>query len=195
MASGLWGRAKAHPSETLLAVVSVLLLVTLGLASLYGLRYGQIDDSVMPGRVELVCNDRTVATLDIASMDDATVAFDGIVVHGKLQLDGADTQSVLYSLNKKTYENGLDPKSTALLLRIPRGGLQGDLSGPWMFYFVQNKENVKHGTWALLGKDGTAHYESSRSKNPMTMQYPELEAASRVGTWKRDGNRILISLP
>lgn len=195
MASGLWERAKAHPSDSLLVVLSVLLLVTLGLASLYGFRYGRIDDSVMPGKVELVCNDRTVATLDIASMDDVTVDFEGLVVHGKLRLEGADTQSVLYALDKKTYDNGLDPANTALLLRVPRGGLQGDLSGPWMLYFAQNADNAKHGMWALLGKDGKAHYEMSRSKNPITMQYPALEEQSKVGTWERDGNRILISVP
>ena len=195
MASRLWERAKSNPSDTLLVALSVLLLVTLGLASLYGFRYGRIDDSVMPGKVELACNDRTVMTLDIASMDDVTVGFDGIVVHGKLRLEGADTQSVLYALDKKTYENGLDPEDTALLLRVPRGGLQGDLSGPWMVYFAQNAVNAKHGMWALLGQDGTAHYESSRAANPMTMQYPALEEASRVGTWQRDGNRILVTVP
>ena len=195
MASKLWERAKSHPSDMLLVALSVLLLVTLGLASLYGFRYGRIDDSVMPGKVELACNDRTVVTLDIASMDDVTVGFDGIVVHGKLRLEGADTQSVLYALDKKTYENGLDPKNTALLLRVPRSGLQGDLSGPWMVYFAQNEDNAKHSMWALLGQDGAAHYESSRSANPMTMQYPALEKASRVGTWQRDGNRILVSVP
>ena len=194
-ASGLWERAKAHPSDTLLVVLSVLLLATLGLASLYGFRYGNIDDSVMPGKVELACNDRTVMTLDIASMDDVTVGFDGLVAHGKLKLEGADTKSVLYTLRELTYENGLNPENTALLLRIPRGGLQGDLSGPWMVYFTQNAENAKHGTWALLGQDGTAYYESSRTKNPMVMQYPALEEESRVGTWQRDGNRILVSVP
>lgn len=108
MASGLWERAKARPSNTLLVALSVLLLATLGLASLYGFRYGKIDESVMPGRIELSCNDRTVATIDIAGMD---------------------------------------------------------------------------------------HYASSRTANPMTLQYSVLEKASRAGTWRREGSRILVTLP
>ena len=195
MASGIVNRVKARPSEALLAALSILLVVALGLATLYGLRYAMVDDSVMPGKVELVCNDRSVMTLNIAGMDDATVGFGGTVAHGRLKLEGADTRSVLYSLVGVSYDNGLDPKNTALLLRVPRGGLQGDLCGPWVAYLVQVDGDAKCGAWALLEGDGTARYGTSGSDNPMTMQYPALEKASKAGTWRRDGSRILVAVP
>ncbi|MBR3326625.1 MAG: hypothetical protein IKG22_04815 [Atopobiaceae bacterium] len=195
MASGVVERVKARPSDALLVVLSVLLLVAFGLAYLYHLRYSKVDDSVMPGKVELVCNDRSVVTLDITSMDDATIEFDGLVVHGKLRINGMDTQSILYSLNDASYENGLNPEDFALLLRVPRGGLQGDLSGPWMVYFAQIEGDAKHSMWALLEQGGRAHYGTSRSDNPMTMLYPELKKVSKAGTWKRDGSRIMVTVP
>lgn len=180
-------------SDKLLVALSVLLLVTLGLASLYGFKYGRIDESVLPGKFTLVHDGAEVLSIDIASKDDVTVNFGDFVVHGKLALEGADTQSVLYKLTDRTYSTGLDPENTALLLRVPRGGLQGDFTGPWMVYHTLTKTGAKKSIWTMLNEDGTGYFGRSTSTNPMVTQYPQLEKASKKVTWQRDGNRVSVS--
>lgn len=195
---GLGARvAAAVREDPLLYALSGLLLVAMLMATLYGLRYGNVDQSVVKGHVSINVGDAWLATIDVDENKEATINYVGHTMHGKLRLDGADTDSILYAVKDLTFENNLDPKGAVLLVRVPRSGLQGDLSGPWMLYFSYPADGEVEGStrsdWVYAGADGTALYGYAPDMNAMTAQRKTLEAQSVAWRWTKTADGLSLT--
>ena len=195
---GLGARiASAVREDPLLYALSGLLLVAMLMATMYGLRYGKVDQSVVKGHVSISVGDTWLATIDVDENKDATVNYLGHTIHGKLRLDGADTDSVLYVMKDMTFENNLDPKGAVLLVRMPRSGLEGDLSGTWMLYFSYPDDGEVEGNvrsdWVFARADGTALYGYAPEMNAMTAQRKTLEQSSVAWHWSKTDEGLSLT--
>ena len=183
--------------DPLLYALSGLLFVAMFIAALYGLRYGKVDESVVKGRVSINVGDAWLATIDVDENKEATINYVGHTMHGKLKLDGADTDSILYVVKDLTFENNLDPTGAVLLIRVPRSGLQGDLSGPWMLYFSYPADGEVEGStrsdWVYANADGTALYGYAPDMNAMTAQRKTLEAQSVAWHWTKTADGLSLT--
>ena len=79
-------------------VVAAFLVIALLLASLYGIRFGTVDESVVPGESSIIINDKSVLKLAVNDELDAVVTYRGNTMHGQLKLAGADIDTILYQL-------------------------------------------------------------------------------------------------
>ena len=195
---GLGARiASAVREDPLLYALSGLLLVAMLMATMYGLRYGKVDESVVKGHVSISVGDTWLATIDVDESKDATVNYLGHTIHGKLRLDGADTDSILYVMKDMSFENNLDPKGAVLLVRMPRSGLEGDLSGTWMLYFLYPDDGEVEGNvrsdWVFARADGTALYGYAPEMNAMTAQRKTLEQSSVAWRWSKTDEGLSLT--
>ena len=89
-----------EPMDWPLLVLSAALLVAMGLATLYGFKYGNVDETVMPGYVCIKDNGATRFALRVDDDLDAEAFFNGVNITGHLTLDGAEKDTILYRFTK-----------------------------------------------------------------------------------------------
>lgn len=178
-----------------LIVLSVLLLVAMGMATIYGIRYGNVDESVVSGDVSLVEDDHPVLSMHVDDDKHADITYLGLKMSGTLRLNGAEKDTILYMLTKITLEDGAEPGNLAFLVRMPRSGLKGDLAGPWMVYFSRTDTGFISSEWVLANEGGEAIIGHSGSLNPMTTMRDQLIGKSTKGTWEREGSTLRVTGP
>lgn len=174
-------------------VLAALLLVTLGLASLYGFKYGRVDESTAAGTITICDEEETWLKATIDEELNADVEYFGEHFLGTFKLAGAEEDSVLYQLRKVKHSNGQDADGAILFLRMPRSGLQGDFQGPWMVYFAVADSDIKHSCWVLANDDETAFVGTAEGMNAITTQRKELIELAEARYWEKDGNTLLLS--
>ena len=174
-------------------VLAALLLVTLGLASLYGFKYGRVDESTAAGTITICDEEGTWLKATIDEELNADVECFGKHFLGTFRLAGAEEDSVLYQLGKVKYSNGQDADGVILFLRMPRSGLQGDFQGPWMVYFSWANYSIQHSFWVLTNEDGTAFAGMADGMNAVTTQRPRLIELASAMYWQKDGNVLSLS--
>ncbi len=210
---------RERPDWTLL-ILSAALLVAMGLATLYGLRYGNVDESVMVGEVSIIDGQNLLFSMRADEQKNVEICYNGLKLKGTLHLDGAEKDTILYRVAVKEAEpdleeghatpgqaervdgwlswaenSKLDPADVIMLVRVPRSGLSGDYVGPWMMYFVyQPEEDITSG-WMFLHEDGVALTGVGGIGNPMTAMREDLEKKTEETTWSVDGHVITIDRP
>ena len=182
--------------DALLYILSGALLVAMLLAVLYGLRYSKVDASVIPGKVAFYEGERMLSSIEIDNDMNATVTCSWGTIHGRLKLDGADTDSILYKITDISFEGGVDPKGAIVMLRVPRTGLRGDFVGPWMMYYSYPADGDVPGRvysdWLFVRPDGTVLGGGQSGFNVMTARRRDLERKSSEWTWTRSGERLVM---
>lgn len=187
---GAWFR-----EDPLVFILSIALLIAMGAATLYHFRYAQIDHSVMPGTVNIVLGDKIKMRLQIDEDLNATVKYRDLFVQGKLRLEGAEEDTVLYRLIETRDLDGYEIEDLILFIRVPRSGLQGDLCGPWMAYLSYEAWNSVCSDWFFIQEDGTALVGEGENMNAMTALRRDLLGRTRTYTWKRNSQVLYITEP
>lgn len=187
---GAWFR-----EDPLVFILSIALLVAMGAATLYHFRYAQIDHSVMPGQVNIVLGDKIRMRLDIEEDLSATVKYRDLFVQGKLRLEGAEEDTVLYRLVDTHNLDGTELEGLILFIRVPRSGLQGNLCGPWMAYLSYEGWDTVCSDWIFIQEDGTALVGEGEGVNAMTMLRRDLLDRTREMVWKRYGQTLYLTEP
>lgn len=208
-----------RPDWTLI-ILSVALLVAMGLATLYGLRYGNVDESVMVGEVSIIDGKNLLFSMKADEQKNVEICYNGLKLKGTLHLDGAEKDTILYRMAVKEAEpdleeghatpeqaervdgwlswaenSKLDPADVIMLVRVPRSGLTGDFVGPWMMYSVYQPEEDTTSDWMFLHDDGVALTGVGGIGNPMTAMREDLEKKTEETTWSVDGHTITIARP
>lgn len=184
---------KRSKSDIAIYVLSGVLLVTLGAAALYGWHYGNVDESVTPGHIDVYENGSLLLTVNIEDDMTAKVGYLRRVMTGKFVLAGAEEDTILYQLKNIKFADGADASDTVFFLRIPRSGLQGDFSGPWMTYFSCPSQSAKHSDWIIANGDGTASVGGRDKMNAITAQRKQLLEWSKAWTWKKSGYGLYLT--
>lgn len=173
-----------------------MLLVAMILASLYGLRYGKVDQSVVSGSISFYEGDRMLASIAIDDDMNATIDCSWGSIRGRLKMDGADTDSILYKMTDISFEGGMDSRGAIIMLRVPRTGLQGNFVGPWMMYYSYPADGDVPGRvysdWLFVRSDGMVLGSGQKDFNVMTAQRKDLEEKSSTWTWTRSGDRLVM---
>ena len=176
-------------------VLAAALLVTLALASLYGFKYGNVDEGTAPGNITIYEDGNPWL---IASIDDgmnARVGYLGYIFTGTFRLAGAEEDTVLYQLRGIEFASGpegADALDAVFFLRVPRTGLQGDFSGPWMAYFSWPSQGVQHSDWMITREDSTASVGARDNVNAITAQRARLLEWSSDWTWHKSGHGLYL---
>ena len=185
-------RARSR-QDIVLYILSAALLITLGLAAAYGMRYGNVDESVVPGDITFTKDEAPLATIHVNDDLTADIDYLGFKMSGTLKLAGAEEDTILYQLYRVTFENGIDPKDAVLFVRMPRSGLQGDFSGPWMLYFsFPSQNNVMQSDWIITEEDGTAKVGEAIKMNAITAQRSVLLENSADWKWEKQGQTLSL---
>ena len=192
---GLQEKDNERKSDILIYILSAALLITLALASLYGLRYGNVDTSVAVGNISIAKYDKEFLGLDIKEDMSANVRYLGMEMSGKLVLAGAEEDTVLFQLKNIAYADGSDATDAVFFLRIPRSGLQGDYVGPWMTYYSHPSKGIMLGEWIITHDDGTASVGWRKDTNVITEQRSKLLGWSDNWTWRKDGSIMVLIAP
>ena len=176
-----------------LLILSVLLLIALACASLYGIRYGNVDESVVPGQMTVIEDGEVTLDLNIDDNLNASINSIGFKMTGTLKLAGAEEDTILYQLNGISLEDETDSKGAVFFIRMPRSGLQGDLSGTWMVYCTFPE--VAYSKWMFLQEDGSAAVGFKNSTNVITMQRDAIIKISEEmpWSWEKHGSTLLLS--
>lgn len=209
------GILAAFREDPTLYILSALLLVAMGCATLYHLRYARIDETVIPGSVEIDDMDGTVLAMHIDDDMQAEITYRDWSLKGTLALDGAEEDTVLYKLNDAEFTNDTEPEPVEhpatdaeegadsgttdaepgppiLLVRVPRSGLQGDHTGPWMVYFTYTAADLLSSDWVFIEEGGKARVGNSTTLNPMTMLRKDLMKQAQRTTWERVDGAIVL---
>lgn len=187
-------KPKRNREDIVVYVLSVALLATLGLAALYGMRYGNVDQSVVPGDVTIERNGTTVIEMHINDDFSADIEYLGHKMFGTLQLAGAEEDTILYQLRKVSFEDGSDAENTVLFVRMPRTGLQGDLSGSWMLYYsCPSQNNVMQSEWVVAEEGGSAKVGFVTKMNAITAQRKALLDISEDWKWEKRGQTLSLT--
>lgn len=193
-----------------LYVVSALLLIAMGWAVIYHLRYANVDESVVPGRVRIYEQGETgrecLLFLDIADDMSATIRYHNWTLRGVLVLIGAEEDTILYQLTgtevidylpeEDEAEDAAEAESEfgppALLIRMPRTGLQGDFTGPWMTYLSRDDE-TSLSEWLFVEENGVARVGHSKSSNALTVMRKDLLERTQPAVWEYTFSGIVLS--
>ena len=179
-----------------LYVLSGVFFLALLFASVFGLRYGNVDESVIPGKIAFCEDERVLSVIEIDESMNARVSCSWGTIRGKLRMYGAETDSVLYAMEDILFEGSVDPKGAIVMLRVPRTGLQGDFVGPWMMYYSYPADGDVPGRvysdWLFVRPDGTVLGGGQSDFNVMTAQRRELEKKSSTWPWTRSGERLVM---
>ena len=188
------GISKAsRKSDIAMYVLSGALLVALGAAALYGWHYGNVDESVAPGHIDVHENSSLLLVVDINDDMTAKVAYLNRVMTGKFVLAGAEEDSILFQLKNIKFEDGSDSSDAVFFLRLPRTGLQGDYAGPWMTYFSCPSQGAQYGNWVIAREDGSASVGARDKLNAITAQRYQLLEWSSVWTWVKGGDAMRLN--
>ena len=103
--------------------------VALGAAALYGWHYGNVDESVAPGHIDVHENSSLLLVVDINDDMTAKVAYLNRVMTGKFVLAGAEEDSILFQLKNIKFEDGSDSSDAVFFLRMLRTGLRAIMQG------------------------------------------------------------------
>lgn len=193
--------------DVLLYVASVLLLFAMGWAAIYHVRYANVDESVVPGKVRIYEQGESgrecLLFLDIADDMSATVRYHGWRLRGIFMLRGAEEDTVLYQLinaevvgsapeEAAEAEESPDLKPPALLVRMPRSGLQGDFTGPWMTYLSYGTDYTTS-DWLFVEDNGVARVGYSDTSNALTIMRKDLLEETTPATWEYALEGIVLS--
>lgn len=188
-------KPKRSREDIVLYILSAALLITLGLAAAYGMRYGNVDESVVPGDITITKDGGTLVTMHVNDDLTADVEYLGFKMSGTLTLAGAEEDTILYQLKKVTLANGIDPEGCVLFVRMPRSGLQGNFSGPWMLYFsFPSQNNVMQSEWIIAEEDGTAKVGAAAKMNAITAQRSALLKSTTDWKWQKQGQALSLTL-
>jgi len=187
-------KPKRSREDIILYVLSAALLITLGLAAAYGMRYGNVDESVVPGDVTISKDGKHLVTMHVDDELHANIDYLGRKMSGNLVLAGAEEDTILYQLKKVSYDDGADASDTVLFVRMPRSGLQGDFAGPWMLYYsCPSQGNVMQSDWIVATEDGAAKVGAAANMNAITAQRNVLLNGSADWKWKKEGQALNLS--
>ena len=172
--------------DKLAIALAVLLVAALGAASLYGFKYGKVDTSVAVGKVTIKKGEEVLLKMTVDEDMQAQVRYHQKRMTGTLVFAGAETDTILFQLQDIKYKDGSDASDAVLFMRMPRSGVQGDLSGAWMTYFSQPSTNENCSEWVIAHEDGTADYGLKDKLNAITAQRFKLVELSEEGwTWEK----------
>ena len=91
-------KPKRSREDIVVYILSAALLITLGLAAAYGMRYGNVDESVVPGDISIIKDGGTLVTMHVNDRLTAESEYRGFKMSGKRQLAGAEEDTILYQL-------------------------------------------------------------------------------------------------
>ena len=176
--------------DTLAIILGLLLLAAMAKAAIYGMEFTDVDESVVPGKIEFVKNGKSVFALSVHDDMTAAVKYKGQRMTGTLTFAGAEEDTILYQLRDISLTDGTKPEDYIVFVRMPRLGIQGDYSGVWMVYFRSNSLGVRCSDWIFADKDGTAIAGHRNKTNAVATRRLRLLEWSHDYLWHKDGNRL-----
>lgn len=180
--------------DAVVCILAIALLITMALASMYGFKYGNVDTSVAIGSVSITKDGKNLLTIDSDENLNAHVAYLGADMTGQLVLAGAEEDTILFQLTKIAHTDGTDSSDTVTFIRMPRDGLTGDLTGPWMVYFSRPSLEINLSDWVFIKADGTASAGWRSKMNAITTQRFKLfEMSDNSWTWEKNGSALTLN--
>lgn len=178
--------------DLLLVVLSLTVLLAMGAATMYHFRYSPIDKSVLPGQISIIKDDKSRLRISIHEDLTATIKYRDMYARGTLKLEGAEEDSVMAILRDAEDFDGNELKDLAVMVRMPRTGLQGDFCGPWMVYLSYPEWNSVVSDWFFLQNDGTALVGEGEGINAMTTLRQVLLDRAEEWTWRRKRSVVYL---
>lgn len=177
-------------------ILSGALLVILASAAFYGWKYGNVDESVAAGRIALIKDGLRLVTMDVDEDLSATINYyKGPIMKGKLVLSGAEEDSILFRLRNIKLDDKTDASDLVFFVRMPRSGLQGDFTGPWVFYYSRPSAGVTISEWALIESGNNAHVGWKAAANAIVTQRKMLLEWSEEWAWSKRGTDLVLESP
>lgn len=174
-------------NELPLIVLSLLVIISMAFAAIYGMQNGSVDIDAICGKVEFRCDEAALWSIEVDQDKYAIVRSSWGVARGRLRVDGVDSDSVLFVLTDPQFEGGLNSEGAVVMIRVPKTGLNGGLVGPWMIYASFPDDGECPGrsisSWVILQPGGAALKGERLGFNAMVVKQSLLEPQSERLSW------------